>query len=227
VAKKTPDYTKQSRQTRQRERTTVAPVSKAMAYMVYASLLGAVGLFCFGLYLVGSNLSDAGANDRAILVTGLGMLGGIVCNFLVFLLSMHVFDRRKHPLRGINKTVLMWAIILSGMVCVMVVMSSKFWQTLMGPGLIPAIAVMVFILRPRLKAMAIAEGRYTQSRSEKAREDYERERDARRAEKERYEALKRARLGKPAAAAASSGKAGGGQRKQGKSAPTSKGSKAG
>jgi hypothetical protein len=155
----------------------------------------------------------------------MAMGAGIVCNLLVLLLSMHVFDRKKHPLAGINKKYLMWGIVLTGMVCVMVVMSSKFWQTLMGPGLIPPIAIMVFVLRPRLKALAVAEGRYTPSRSEKAREDWERERAERRAEKERYEALKQSRLSKPAAAAAGSAKGSGGQRKQGKSAPSRKGSK--
>lgn len=224
MAKKTPDYTKQARQTRQRERQTVAPVTRTMAYMVYASLIGAVGLFIFGLYLVVQTISSRG-DDRAVTIAALGMGAGIVCNILVLLLCRHVFDRKKHPLAGISKKYLMWGIVLSGMVCVMVVMSSKFWQTLMGPGLIPPIAIMVFVLRPRLKALAIAEGRYAPSRSEKARDDWDRERAERRAEKERYEALKASRLNKPAAAAAGSSKSSGGGRKQDKAASSRKGSK--
>jgi len=222
VAKKTPDYTKQSRQARQRERQQVAPVSKTMAYMVYVSLGGGIAIFAFGLYLV-ARAGTGGENSRGLMITAIAMAGGMICNALVLLLSMHVFDRRKHPLRGINKKVLMWSIVLSGMVCVMVVMTSKFWQTIMGPGLIPPIAVMVFVLRPRLKALAISDGRYTQSRSEKAREDWERERAERRAEKERYEELKRRRLSDPAAAAAGAGKSGSSQRK-GKGSSAGKGS---
>jgi hypothetical protein len=183
--------------------------------MIYVSCLGGVALFVVGLYMFvgmpGFSISD----QRALTVIVLGMVAGIVCNILVLLLCMHTFDRRKHPLRGINKKVLMWGIVLSGMVCVMIVMSSaKVIQTFMGPGLIPPIGIMVFVLRPRLKAMAIADGRYTQSRSEKAREEWERERAERRAEKERYEELKRRRLSDPAAAAAAAGKSGSSQRKR-------------
>jgi hypothetical protein len=215
VAKKTPDFTKQARQTRRRESETVAPVSPTMKYMVYASCLGGVVLFFVGLYMFVGMPGFSFRDERALTVIVLGMVAGIVCNFLVLLLCMHTFDRRKHPLRGLNMKVLMWGIVLSGMICVMIVMSSaKVIQTFMGPGLIPPIGIMVFVLRPRLKAMAIADGRFTPSRSEKAREEWERERAERRAEKERYEELKRRRLSDPAAVAAGAGKSGSSQRKR-------------
>ncbi len=215
AAKSAPaDYSQKARQERRQKSQTPEPASRGMRMAVYMSLYGGMGLFCFGIYLAISMLG--GTDPRALFLSLLGMVCGILCNIMVLLMSMFVLDPQGHPLPSVNKQYLMWGIVGTGLICVAIVMASKFWQLIMGPALIPPIAIMVFVLRPRLKAQAIAEGRYTKTRSEKAREDWERERAERKAAKEQWERLKRERLSEPAAATAG-GKGGSRAKGSGKS----------
>lgn len=209
VARKTPDYTRQARQKRRKERATPPPPpSRAYATAVYTSLAGGVALFLYGCVLVFPVIGEGGQNARGAGVAALGLVAGILATVLIGLLARHSFDPRAHPLRGINKKYLIYGIVFGGMVSILVVLTYQSLQLLMGPALIPAVAVFFFVVRPRLKAIAVAEGRYTKSRSEESREQWERERRQEREEKERYKRLKEQRLGKTSGRPARKGTAG-------------------
>lgn len=209
MARKTPDYTRQARQKRRKQRETLpAPPSRGYAAAVYLSLAGGIVFFLYGCVLVLPALGEGGRNARGAMVAALGLIAGILATALIGLLARYSFDPRAHPLRGINKKYLIYGIVFAGMVSMLVVLSNKSLQLLMGPALIPAVAVFFFVVRPRLKAIAVAEGRFTKSRSEQAREEWERERQQERAEKERYKRLKEQRLGKAGRKAARKGTAG-------------------
>lgn len=208
MARRTPDYTKQARQKRRKQRETLPPPpSRAYATAVYLSLAGGVALFLYGCVLVFPVLSEGGLNARGAVVASVGLVAGIVATVLIGLLARYSFDPRAHPLR-MNMKYLLYIIVFAGMVAIMVVLSYKSLQLLMGPALIPAVAVFFFVVRPRLKAIAVAEGRYTKSRSEQKREEWERERRQEREEKQRYERLKQQRLGKASGRVARKGTAG-------------------
>lgn len=208
MARKTPDYTKQARQKRRKQRETLpAPPSRAYASAVYFSLAGGAALFLYGCVLVFPVLSEGGQNARGATMAAIGLAAGIVATVLIGLLARYSFDPRAHPLR-FNIKYLIYVIVFAGMISIMVVLSYKSLQLLMGPALIPAVAVFFFVVRPRLKAIAVAEGRYTKSRSEQKREQWERERQQEREEKRRYERLKDQRLSKPSRRVARKGTTG-------------------
>ncbi len=195
-------YSKKARQERRKKQQQLPPVSKYVAWSCYASLAGAMGLYLWACTLTLPNLGGGGALARGAAVSSLGAVCGLLANFTLLPITMWALYPERYPFQRLNKKLLMYVFIGLSMVTVVVTLSSKLGQQLLGPGLIPPVAIFFFVVRPRLKALAIAKGNYTPSRFDKAREDYEKEREEYRRErqrekeaKRRYEELKARRLG--------------------------------
>jgi hypothetical protein len=238
VGKKTPDYTKQARRSSGRPagparrhtggQTSRAPQGKLTAaqkmavteteipkYMLISSMVSIVGglfIFIWGLTMSVPGIGADGNAGRSAVVASLGMLCGLVCNLSIGALLLKTYDRRRYRFGGISMRNLIYAFVGTGVLAFVIILSwGEGGMMTFGLALAPAVVVFYFVLKPRLKALAVTEGRYKPSSRERAREEYEQERAELKAEKERYKRLKAARLGtgkaaKPATAGTSAGR---------------------
>jgi hypothetical protein len=236
VAKKTPDYTKQARRSSGRPkgsyqtsrqtggqarspqgRTSAArkitaedtEIPKLILMSSMVSIVGGAFIFLWGLVMTLPQAGVGGLSGRGAVVASIGMFCGVACNVCMAIMLLRTYDPRKYRFGALSMRTMIYAFIGTGILAFVIIFS---WGTggmmTFGLALAPAVIVFYFVLKPRLKARAVVDGRYKPNRRESARQEYEREMAARKAEKEHYKRLKEARLGtgkaaQPAKASAS------------------------
>lgn len=215
MARKTPDFTKArhvSPQTRGGGQARRSPqanpsasqsaalegtkISGFMLASCLVAILGGAAIFLWVAVLSVPQISQGGMNARAGAVGLVGALCGAICNLCIGGVLLNAYNPERFRFWGINMKLLVYGFTGSGVITIIILFTGGGSALMtLGMALAPAIAVFYFVLKPRLKAQAAAEGRYQPKRREQARREYEEERAKLKAEKERYERLKAARLG--------------------------------
>lgn len=166
---------------------------------IYAGLAGGIGLLLYGIFLIARATGGTGLPLWAGAMIVFGMLAGVAATVMVGLLARYSFDPQAHPLRRVSPTHLAFGVVGAGMLAVVTGFSNPNLLILVGPGVVPAIAVLFLVVRPRFRAIATARGRPAplsfQEKREKELAEARRQRAAQTQARERYEKLKKQRLG--------------------------------
>ena len=201
MARRTPDYTQRRTQgkNRQQQKQELPSAGPAVTSMVMLSLAGAVAMFLWGCGQTLPYLLRGGAEAKSYAQGSLVAVSGLVTNLLVGVIAYHALHPRRFPLRGSTARRILYAIVFFGGIAIVAGLN-----TILGPAMIPAIAVFYFAVRPRLKQIAQAQGRYTPTKRDQALEEIRKRREERLAEKERQTKVKR-RLARAKTTEAASG----------------------
>lgn len=167
-------------------------------WAIFTALAGGIGLLLYGCFLVIRATGGDGLPWWAGAMIVVGILAGCAANAIVGLLALYSFDPVAHPLGGIDKRTLGYAVVGTGMLAVVTSFTDPNLMMLIMPGLIPAIAVLFLVVRPRFRAIREARGAAPElsfhEKRAKAFEEAQAERKAQVETRERYEKLKRQRL---------------------------------
>jgi hypothetical protein len=190
VAKRTPDYTKQVSHQRTRaerpgkqrgerpggkQRAVVPDPPVSYSVLTFVSLFGGAELYIWAAFM-----ALGGSSTKTVAVSVAVALCGVLTNVLTGVLALYALYPQRFPMRRVNKRMLAAIIVVVGGIAIM----SLYNSSLLSPGLIPPVAVFFFVIRPRLKQIAEADGRYTPSKRDQALEEIRQRREARRREKE-------------------------------------------
>jgi len=201
VAKRTPDYTKQVRHEKPRRQPVAAPGKKAArrqpvpppqkgaAGATYVSLVGGTAVYFYAAYL-----ATGGATTKIVAFSLVIAACGVLANVLTGVLATYALFPRRYPMPRVDKRWLVMSIVIFGAVTVFFGLQIPW----LAPGIIPPVAVFLFVVRPRLKLIAQAAGTYRPTKRDAAlaeiderREARRREAEERQREKEKEEQLKR------------------------------------
>lgn len=197
MARRTPDYTRQARRgvkggkkDGKKGRQEVERVSSVITALVFTALMGGALIFASLCVLTVPRIDPDTVLGKVAVRDTIAYASGFLTNAFVGMIAAHALYPRRVALPASVLRMVTYALILLGILAIMLTSGSAY-GTWAGPALIPPVAVYFFVVRPRLKAIAQAEGRYTPTRRDHALAEMEAERKAREREKEMLAKAKR------------------------------------